>query len=88
MKIIEVKKQQVFKLTFKDDGYLYIIAGYGTQHTGGYSIAVEELYLTNNAVYVNTTLIGPSKKEEISQVETYPYIVIKTEYLDQSVVFK
>lgn len=88
MKIINEKKGDVFKITFKDNDYLYIVVGYGKQPTGGYSIAVEELYLTNNAIYINTTLIGPSKEEKISQVITYPYIVIKTEYLEHSVVFR
>lgn len=88
MKIIDEKKSEVFKITFKDNDYLYIVAGYGRQPTGGYSIAVEELYLTKNAVYIDTTLIGPSKEDEVSQVITTPYIVVKTEYLDHSVVFK
>lgn len=88
MKIIEEKKEEVFKITFKSNDYLYIVVGYGKQPTGGYSICVDELYLTKNAVYIDTTLLGPSKDESISQALTYPYIVVKTEYLDYSVVFR
>ena len=47
---IQEKKKEVFKLTFQDQGQLFICAGYGEQPTGGYSISVEELYLTENAV--------------------------------------
>lgn len=88
LKNIEEKKEEVFKITFKDEDFLYIVVGYGLQPTGGYSISVDELYLTNNAIYIDTTLIGPSKEEDIAQVQTYPYIVVKTEYMDRSVVFK
>ena len=86
--IIEEKKTQAFKLTYSDNEYLYISIGYGEQSTGGYSIAVNELYLTDNAVYVNTNLLGPESSEKNNQVPSYPYIVIKTEYLDETVIFE
>ena len=86
--IIEEKKAEAFKLTYSDNEYLYICIGYGEQTTGGYSIAVNELYLTDNAVYVNTSLLGPAASEKSTQVLTYPYIVIKTEYLDETVIFE
>lgn len=84
---ITEKKALPFKFTFQDGGYLYICIGYGEQASGGYSITVEDLYLTENAVYVKTCLIGPGADVPDDGVKTYPYIVIKTEYLDYSVVF-
>lgn len=86
--IIEEKKENIFKLTYTDKEYLYIAEGYGVQETGGYSISVNECYLTKNAIYFDTTLIGPSKGEKINQVKSYPYIVIRTKYLEKNVVFK
>ncbi len=86
--IIEEKKAEPFKLTYSDNEHLYISIGYGEQTTGGYSIAVNELYLTDNAVYVNTTLLGPDASEKSNQTPSYPYIVIKTEYLDETVIFE
>lgn len=86
--IIEEKKAQAFKLTYSDNEYLYISIGYGEQATGGYSIAVNELYLTDNAVYVNTNLLGPDASEKRNPAVSYPYIVIKTEYLDETVIFE
>ena len=47
----EERKAENFKLTYSDKQYLYICIGYGEQETGGYSIAVNELYLTDNAIY-------------------------------------
>ena len=85
--IIEEKKAQPFKLTYSDNEYLYICIGYGEQATGGYSIAVNELYLTDSAIHVNTQLLGPENSERGSNVPSYPFIVIKTEFLDQTVIF-
>lgn len=86
--IIAEKGAEAFKLTYSDNEYLYICIGYGEQDTGGYSIAVNELYLTDNAIYVNTTLLGPDASEKNNQTPSYPSIVIKTEYLDQTVIFE
>lgn len=86
--IIEEKEGGPFKLTYSDKEFLYICIGYGEQATGGYSIAVNELYLTDNAIYVNTELLGPEPSEKGNKVPSYPYIVIKTEYLDETVIFQ
>ena len=88
LSVIEGKKETVFKLTYTDKEYLYIAAGYGVQETGGYSISVNDCYLTKNAIYFDTTLIGPSKGEKINQVKSYPYIVVRTKYLEKNVVFE
>lgn len=88
LKIIEEKKTGEFKTTYTDNENLYICVGYGEQQTGGYSIAVNELYLSSNAIYIDTNLIGPSKDEKISEALSYPYVVVKTEYMDKSVVFQ
>lgn len=84
---ISEKKTNPFKFTFQDGGYLYICIGYGEQQSGGYSITVDELYLTENAIYVKTCLLGPGADVPDDGVKSYPYIVIKTEYLDYAVVF-
>lgn len=88
LSIIGEKKAEPFKLTYSDRDYLYICIGYGEQATGGYSIAVNELYLTDTAIYVNTELLGPEASEKKNPTPSYPYIVIKTEYLDQTVIFE
>lgn len=86
--ILEEKKSEAFQLTYKDGEALYICIGYGPQETGGYSIAVNDLYLTDTAIYVNTSLLGPQPEEKSNKTASYPYIVIKTEYLDQTVMFE
>lgn len=88
LSIINEKKAESFKLTYSDKDYLYICIGYGEQATGGYSIAVNELYLTDSAIYVNTELLGPDPAEKKNPTPSYPYIVIKTPYLDQTVIFE
>ena len=86
--MIDDKDGQPFKLTYADDGELYIAVGYGEQSTSGYSIEVKELYETENAIYIHTNLIGPAKDERVMDVKTYPYIVIKLEFIDKNVVFQ
>lgn len=91
--IIEEKKEKEFKVTYQDNASLYICVGYGKQETGGYSITVNDLYLTANSIYVDTNLIGPeAEKRELYENKenggtSYPYIVLKIEYLDKPVVF-
>jgi len=87
MKIIDEKKQNSLRLTYTTKDYIYIVAGYGTQPTSGYSIRLNEIYLGQNAIYIDTNLIGPSKGEEVNEKETYPYIVIMIEKRDDPVVF-
>lgn len=85
--IIAEKKEQVFELSFAAGNDLYIVIGYGKQNTGGYSITVEELYATDSKIVVSTNLMGPGKDEKIEETPSYPYIVLKTEYLDLSVEY-
>lgn len=86
--VIEEKKEQMFKLTYTDEESLYIAVGYGVQQTGGYSISVNQCYLTQNAIYFDTTLIGPSKGEQVNEAKSYPFLVIKTKYSEKNVVFQ
>ena len=86
--IIVSKKVNPFKMTFEDNGYLYICQGYGSQPTGGYSIQVQKAYVTSNAIYCGSSLIGPAEGEPRTEEPSYPYIVIKTEMSDLTVVFE
>lgn len=85
--IIEEKKEEDFQLTYSDGKDLYIAIGYGKQEASGYQVIVKELYLTEEAIHVDTTLLGP-KAEEGKNLPSYPYIVIKTELLDLPVIYK
>ena len=85
---IETKKTGEMKNTYTTDEAVYLIVGYGEQKTSGYSITVNECYLGKDAVYLDTSLIGPTKGEKIDEVPTYPYIVIKIEKREEPVVFQ
>lgn len=76
-----------FKLTYSDQGYLFIAEGYGPQPKSGYSVEVTELYETENAVYIHTNLLGPEKGEKTKDVTTYPYVVVRMEYIEKNIVF-
>ena len=86
--MINEKETTPMKLTYADRGILYIVEGYGEQPTSGYSIEVKECFETKNAIYLHTNLIGPTNEEKIVEKATYPYIVIKMEFIDKNVVFQ
>lgn len=87
-KIIQEKKKDEMKLTYLTDENLYIVRGYGQQKTGGYSIQVKDLYLTDSAVYLETELMGPGENDSVKKAKSYPYLVVKTEKTEDVVVFE
>ena len=86
--IIEQKKREPFRLTYTSGQDLYIAAGYGEQKTGGYSITVPELYLTENSITIRTELEGPEQGAQTGSEPSYPYVVVRMEFMEQPVVFK
>ncbi len=86
--IIDEKKDKPFRMHYSNKDSLYIVVGYGKQNSGGYSISVEDLFLTDNAIYFDTNLIGPSQDDLVTQGVTYPYIVVKLEFIDKKIVFE
>lgn len=85
--VIAENKQEEMKLSYQNQGYLYIARGFGGQKTGGYSIAVRQCYLGEDGVHVKFELLGPSGGEDIPEEPSYPYIVIKTEGMDETILF-
>ena len=87
--VIAEKGTEPFQLTYSDNQNLYISIGYGEQKTGGYSIAVDALYLTDDAIHVSTSLLGPdiTGQKEGAGTPSTPYIVLKTELLDKTVLY-
>lgn len=85
---IEEKKADDLKMTYREDDYLYIVRGFGMQETGGYSIRMQELYLADNAIYFDAELIGPESGSGAEKAVSYPYIVVKTERLEENVIFE
>ena len=85
--VIEEKKEKTFQISYGDQGILYIAEGYGGQPTSGYSVAVDSLYETEDAVCIHTSLMGPEKGEETEETVTYPYVVVRLEYIGKDVIF-
>lgn len=85
--VIKDKKSEPFKLTYLAEDALYLAKGYGEQPSGGYSIAVDDLYLSGTDLCIKTTLIGPAADEKVTTAVTYPYIVIKLQKMETQVHF-
>lgn len=86
--LIQERQENTFELTYSDHSYLYVIKGYGRQNSGGYSIKVKDFYQSDDCLVFDTELFGPKKDEKVSDAVSYPYIVIKTEYRENPVVFR
>lgn len=86
--VIEERRTEEFSMSYSLDGYLYIAVGYGMKNTGGYSVRVDEVYETDNNVGIHTTLIGPAAGEAVNKMATYPYVVVKLEYIDKKIIFE
>lgn len=85
---LESNKKQPFKTSYTSQGYMYIIVCYGEMKTSGYSIEVSDIFQTEKEIHLETKLIGPSASDKVNEVSTYPYIVLKVEECEKSVVFK
>ena len=99
--IIEEKKKGAFKLSYVNNDGMYIAVGYGAHNRQNLSVIVEDVYKTDNAIYVDTNLYTSDEINDINdsniatagdaiksgQPSMYPYIVIKCEKTDLPVVF-
>ena len=90
--IKEVKEKEIPVVgvfcTYQCEKDLFLVKGYGEQMSGGYSISVEELGWTSQAVFFRTMLLGPSDEKITISPPSYPYIVVKTEYRKEPVIFE
>lgn len=85
---IQRKKMEEFRLTYEDQGILYLAKGYGERETSGYQVELKACYETENALHIRTELLGPSKKEKIIREKTNPYIVVKLSSVGKNVMFE
>lgn len=85
---METQKQQGFKLTYRDQGDLWIAVGYGEKTTVGYNISIEEIYDNGSKVHVQTAIIGPEKSSYPEAKPSWPHIIIKIENCSSEVYFE
>lgn len=86
-KVIEERKEEPFQVAYTDQGYTYVAIGYGSQPTGGYSIMVENCYVSTTNLCIKTKFIGPEQNRQLVQTVTYPYIVIKVPDMGRELLF-
>ena len=86
VEFIEQRKKKEFQMTYLVGDVLYLLKGYGEQMTGGYSIQVEEVSESENAVFCKTRLIGPEKADAGSE-PSYPCIVLKIRETEKPIEF-
>ncbi len=96
--IIEEKKAGVFKLSYVNNDAMYIAVGYGAHNRQNLSVIVDDVYKTDNAIYVDTNLYTTDEIDvagsasggdaiRAGEPSMYPYVVIKCDKYDLPVVF-
>lgn len=90
--VLDEKLGTSFETACQYGDSLYLLCGYPLQSTGGYSIRVNHLTATKDAIYFQAELVGPEQEEEVNgadgSTQTAPWLVVKTEYLDLPVIFE
>ena len=85
---IEKKKDQDFYISYQDEKFLYLAKGYEEKEISGYDVKVTDCCETEKFIYFYTDLIGPSRKEEVKNEISHPYIVIRIKKTDKNIIFK
>ncbi len=85
MPLIEERYEEAFQMTYTDNDFLYVCIGYGKQDNSGYTVVVNDFFLGENGVLVDTSLIGPAAGEERINAPQYAYIVLRTDALEEEV---
>ena len=74
-------------MSYLCEGELYILKGYGIQSTGGYSIRVEYVKEIEDEIHIRTELVGPDSAETAREAVSNPYLVVKVDAADKTVIF-
>lgn len=88
VELIQEKRKEPFKLTYRTRDYLYIVVGYGAQDRTDLNVTMKELYLTQNAIFVDTDLVSVDNTTLGNNLVSYPWIAVKCELYDLQVIFK
>lgn len=86
---IKQRYESPFELTYSaDKSDMYIVKGYGRQDSPGYHILINGFYYSDDGLVIETDLAEPEITNPFSNEPTYPYIIIKTGYLEDKVIFE
>ena len=88
VELIWEKKEEPFKLSYRTKDYLYIVVGYGAQDRADLSIHLNELYLTENSIFIKTELHSLEDKLLADEMMAYPWIAVKCQLYDVQVIFE
>lgn len=87
VELIGEKKKEPFKLTYRTKDYLYIVVGYGAQDRTDLNVVLTELYLTENAIFIDTDMTSVEGTTLEDNMVCYPWIAVKCELYDVQVHF-
>lgn len=88
LKEIEGRGYKEFRMTYRDQGALYIARGYGEKNTTGYTVSVSGCFETEEAVWLQTDLSGPPKEEKVKNERNNPYVAVRLNDIGKEVIFE
>ncbi len=66
--------------SIRHNGHMYVLVSAGKKPTGGYSLGINSIaYETATKAFVNAYVKAPSPDTMVTQVETYPHVLVKIE---------
>ena len=90
--VLDEKLGSSFQTACQYGDSLYLLCGYPMQSAGDYSIRVNRLAATEDAIYFQAELVSEGNSQagetESQESRTAPWIAVKTEYLDLPVIFE
>lgn len=69
------------------DDKLFILVTYGEKPTGGYSVDITKVEITETEIQVDVNFKSPKEGDIVTQAVTYPYDMVVTSAVDLPVVF-
>jgi hypothetical protein len=77
-RVIEETKSETTSMVFDGEpGTQYVYIALGERRTGGYHISLEGVEQSGERILVSCSEIKPADSEMVTQVLTYPWIVLK-----------
>lgn len=75
---INRKTQGIYSLM--DENYIYVLVSAGEKPTGGYSLVIDSItQVVPKTAYIHATLNSPGEGSVVTQVLTYPIVMVKFE---------
>jgi hypothetical protein len=72
-----IKQYKGYNILFETEDFYYVYIGSGEKMTGGYGISIVSAQFADGRTKVTVSETSPGKDDIVTEVLTYPYVVVK-----------